>query len=161
MLKGVRVSDYDLFSPDPQKVSEWLISNSIKKTFENDLVANYVWDRKKVQVIKKYTYGTMEETVAAFDFTCVSAAYNGERFVCHDRFYLDAAQSRLVLNKLQLPLSSIKRALKYAGRGYKLCPVALATICRAINEAEIDWNNPDQNMIEFYPDGTPSFRGID
>src|SRR5262245_419604 len=127
-------------------------SQDVRKTFDNDLVANFAWNGCKVQVIKKYVYQTMEETVAAFDFTCVSAAFDGKRFVCHKRFYLDAAQSRLVLDTLTLPLSTIERALKYSGRGYRLCPVALATICRAINEAEIDWNNPDRYIIEFYPD---------
>jgi hypothetical protein len=31
----------------------------------------------------------------------------------------------------------------------------------AINNLTIDWENPDENSIEFYPDGTPKFNGID
>jgi hypothetical protein len=39
--------------------------------------------------------------------------------------------------------------------------VAFGTIRRAFKEAEIDWGNPDEYMIEFYSDETPSFRKID
>jgi hypothetical protein len=55
----------------------------------------------------------------------------------------------------------MKRAIKFAGRGYAMCPVALAKILKQIQENPIDWSNPSQNEIEFYPDGTPTFRGLD
>lgn len=161
LLKSAKVNDWDLFSNDPKSVIDWLKSKDTPLTFENDMVANFKWGRHKVQVIKKYTYPNMAATIENFDFTCICAAYNGNEFVCHERFYLDAAQQRLVINKHKLPLSTLQRAIKYSRRGYVLCPKALASICRAINELEIDWNNPDQNMIEFYPDGTPTFKGID
>ena len=116
LCKGTPVSDYDLFAPDPTLVCEMLNGWGAKETFSNDWVSNYCFEKKKIQVIKKYVYATMKDTIDSFDFTCISAAYNGKELVSHDRFYLDAAQSRLVLNKLSLPLSTIKRALKYSGR---------------------------------------------
>ena len=38
---------------------------------------------------------------------------------------------------------------------------ALAKILKKIQENPIDWNNPSENEFEFYPDGTPTFRGLD
>ena len=108
LIKDGPVSDYDLFSPEPQKVIAWLDEKGLKKTFENDLVANYYWDRQKVQVIKKYVYQSMAETVAAFDFTCVSAAFDGKAMCCHrSKFFLDLPASPFILNKLLLPLSTM------------------------------------------------------
>lgn len=42
-----------------------------------------------------------------------------------------------------------------------MCPVGLAEILKKINLNPIDWENPDENELEFYPDGTPTFRGLD
>jgi hypothetical protein len=81
--------------------------------------------------------------------------------VVDERFYIDNAQKRLVVKALPKPLSTMKRAIKFAGRGYAMCPVALAKILKKIQESPIDWSNPSQNEIEFYPDGTPTFPGLD
>src|SRR4051794_34984302 len=48
MMKDARVNDYDLFSPEPPKVIAWFESKKVRKTFENDLVANFAWDGRKV-----------------------------------------------------------------------------------------------------------------
>lgn len=78
-----------------------------------------------------------------------------------ERFYIDNAQKRLVVKSLPRPLSTVKRAIKYSGRGYKMCPVGLAKILKAVQDNPINWENPSENEIEFYPDGTPTFRGLD
>jgi hypothetical protein len=42
-----------------------------------------------------------------------------------------------------------------------MCPVALSRLAKEINLLKIDWDNPDQNVIDFDPDGTSTFRVID
>ena len=161
-LIGEKVNDYDIFTDgDPQRIIDFFKSVGAYETYENDWVMNMLFKGKKIQIIKKYTYGSMQNCINMFDFTCVSAAYDSKGFVCHDRFFLDAAQKRLVINVLEWPLSSMRRTYKYVSRGFKLCPVGMAQIARRINERTIDWDNPDENELEFYPDGTPMFRGID
>ena len=161
LLTGAPVNDYDVFSADPEKTAKWFKAEGYEPGFENDLIANFQHRDAKVQVIKRHTRPSMEATIDLFDFTAVCAAFDGERFVCHPRFYLDAAQRRLVVHKLTFPLSSVRRALKYSRKGFFMCPVGLAAMLRMINEMPIDWADPEQNQIEFYPDGTPSFRGVD
>lgn len=161
-LVGERAKDVDIFSADPDSIVAFLENREdFKKSFGNEFFQNFVHDGLTYQFIKKYKYNTPQETIDSFDFTLITAAFSKEGFISHERFYLDNAQKRLVIHNLPLPLSTMKRALKYAARGYMLCPVSLSRLIRTINELQIDWNNPDQNQIDFYPDGTPTFRGKD
>ena len=122
---------------------------------------NFKHEGGAIQVIKKYAYETPQETIDDFDFTIVTAAFDGRNFITHERFYLDVAQRRIVITNLVKPLNTLKRALKYASRGFVMCPIAMSRLAKAINLKKIDWDNPNQNVIDFYPDGTPTFRGID
>lgn len=161
-LVGEKAKDIDIFTAEPDRVIEFLASKEgFKKTFGNDFFQNFKHKDLTYQVIKKYVYQNPQDTIDSFDFTLISAAYSKEGFISHERFYLDNAQKRLVIHNLPLPLSTLKRSLKYTSRGYRLCPVSLSRLARAINELKIDWENPDQNQIDFYPDGTPTFRGKD
>ncbi len=161
-LVGEKAKDIDIFTADPDSVINVLEGkDGFKKTFGNDFFQNFKYKGLTYQVIKKYKYNTPQETIDSFDFTLISAAYSKDGFVAHERFYMDNAQKSLVIHNLPLPLSTMKRALKYTARGYRLCPVSLSRLVRTINELEIDWENPDQNQIDFYPDGTPTFRGKD
>ncbi len=149
MMKASPVNDYDLFGPEPNAIGAWLLRNGASVKFANDRVANFAIGDRKVQVIRKHKFDSMQATIDAFDFTCISAAYDGDRFCCHNRFHEDAAKSALVINRLKFPLSTMKRALRYAGNGYSLCPVELGKICRAINELEVDWDSEEVGE-EFY-----------
>lgn len=161
-LTGERVKDIDIFGPEPLKIADAFRGNSDWKAgFENDLIANFYKDSLCYQIIKKYPFVSQQETVDSFDFTIICASYGPDGVVVDERFYIDNAQRRLVVKALPKPLSTMKRAIKYAGRGYAMCPVGLAKILKKIQENPIDWSNPSQNEIEFYPDGTPSFRGLD
>lgn len=161
-LTGEKVKDIDIFSADPSKVLEAFKQNSEwKADVENDWIAHFYKDKLRYEVIKKYSYANQLDTINSFDFTIICASYGPDGVVVDERFYIDNAQRRLVVKSLPKPLSTMKRAIKYAGRGYAMCPVGLAKILKKIQENPIDWSNPNQNEIEFYPDGTPSFRGLD
>lgn len=161
-LVGDRVKDIDIFSANPKETLEaFKSSEAFKFGRENDFIAHFYKDGLRYEIIKKYTFATQKETIDNFDFTIIAASYGPEGLIVDERFYVDNAQRRLVVKSLPKPLSTIKRAIKYAGRGYAMCPVGLAKILKKIQENPIDWRNPSQNEIEFYPDGTPSFRGLD
>jgi len=161
IVTGSRIKDIDVFAPDPARVIDEFKSRGYMETFENDWVKNFQHKGLIIQVIKKYVYATPQQTIDDFDFTIVSAAYDGKDFIAYERFYLDVAQRRIVITNLVKPLNTLKRAIKYASRGFVMCPVALSRLAKDINLLKIDWENPDQNVIDFYPDGTPTFRGID
>jgi hypothetical protein len=161
ILADRKIKDIDIFTGSPDDLISFLGSKGIKQTFQNDWVANFKYKKFIIQIIKKHTFTTVRQCIDEFDFTIVCAAYDGKEFVTHERFFMDNSQKRIVVNKLPKPLSSFKRLAKYCSRGYSACPVGLAAIAKSINGLQIDWSNPSQNEIEFYPDGTPSFRGLD
>jgi len=161
-LVGERLNDLDIFSSDPTATEKTFQADpSYKAGFNNDFIANFYKDGFCHQVIKKYTYPNQQATIEAFDFTIVCASVGPDGIVADERFYIDNTQRRLVVKSLPKPLSTVKRAMKYTGRGYVMYPVSLAKILKAVQENQIDWINPSQNEIEFYPDGTPTFRGLD
>jgi hypothetical protein len=161
IVTGSRIKDIDVFTPDAAPVIDEFKSRGYLETFENDWIKNFKHEGLTIQVIKKYAYDSPQKTIDDFDFTIVSAAYNGKEFIAHERFYLDVAQRRIVITNLVKPLNTLKRAMKYASRGFVMCPVGLSRLAKEINLLKIDWENPDQNVIDFYPDGTTTFRGID
>jgi hypothetical protein len=161
VVTGETVNDYDLFSPYPEALYDKLKENIGKVSFETKYFANFYLDKYKIQVIRRYAPKTPQEIFDTFDFTMVCGAYDGETFTCHDDFWQDIAQRRLVINRLTFPLRTLERVGKYSRRGYTMCPKGYLEICKAINAMEIDWENPDENMLSYYENGTPRFTGPD
>jgi hypothetical protein len=164
MLAGKKPNDIDVFFWDKAELSQAInqYSEVAVKTFENEHVINWMYKKHKVQFIKQYFYTSFNSIFHAFDFTIVKAAYNGSVFCCHSRFFVDLYGKKLVVEEnLIKPLSALSRAFKYVARGNTICPVGIARIAKAIHSETIDWDDPDQNQIEFYPDGTPKFMGLD
>ena len=160
-VTGSRINDYDVFSSTPNLLVALLKEKGVTVTYENPYFVNFKIAGRKVQVITRFEYPSMEQTVKEFDFTVVCGAYDGETFVFHDRFWQDIATRRLVINKITFPLKTMDRVAKYAKRGFTACPVGLLNIAKAIHALEIDWDSPDENQLSFYPDGTPRFVGVD
>lgn len=161
LLAGRKVKDIDVFTNKQDAVIEALKDAGIEPTFKNDWVFNFKIGKFTVQVIRAYEYNDPVKLIESFDFTIVCAAYDGESLYVDERFFIDNAQRRLVIKALPKPLSTMQRMMKYASRGYRVCPRGLAELAKAVNKMEIDWDNPDDNKIEFYPDGTPKFLGLD
>lgn len=160
-ITGEKINDYDLFSPTPDKLKEKLQEAIGYNTFEHEFFTNFWVDSQKVQVITRYAPESPQALFNTFDFTINCGAYDGLTFAHHDRFWQDIATKRLVINQLFFPLKTMERLTKYAGRGYKPCPHGLMAVAKAINALEIDWDNPNENDLQFYPDGTPRFMGPD
>lgn len=160
-ITGQRINDFDVFSNDPELLTIILTQQIGKPSFEIDAFANFYLKGDKIQVIKRYRDQTPIESIQKFDYTIVCAAYDGKNFYHHERFFEDIATRRLVINVLPFPLKTMERMTKYAQRGYAVCPIGLMTLAQTINQMKIDWNNPDENQLFFYPDGSLRFAGVD
>lgn len=167
LIEGKRVRDWDLFSWEP-----WTVIETLDRECDNSPLMHYLGENHRtktyrhddfgiIQVVHGIAFSTMKDTIEMFDFTICAAACDGNWLVINERYFMDLAQRRLVVQSLPAPLGTIRRALKFAGKGYKLCPTGLARILKEINKMEIDWDDPNQNEIEFWPDGTIYFPGID
>lgn len=160
-VSGQRINDFDIFSNDPEALAVIFKHSIGQPSFEIDAFANFYLKGDKIQLIKRYSDPTPLDTIGTFDFTIVCAAYDGKNFYHHDRFFEDLATRRLVINILPFPLKTLERLTKYCQRGYTPCPIGLMTLARTINLMTIDWNNPDENQLFFYPDGSLRFAGVD
>jgi hypothetical protein len=160
-ITGDKINDFDIFSPTPELLRDKLKEAIGYSTFEHDFFTNFYVSNQKVQVITRYSPESQEAIFNTFDFTINCGAYDGLTFAHHDRFWQDIATKRLVVNELFFPLKTMERVAKYSRRGYKVCPVGLLNIAKAINALQIDWDNPSENDLSFYPDGTPRFMGPD
>lgn len=161
VITGAKINDYDVFSPTPELLKEKLQKAIGFNTFEHAFFTNFWVDNKKVQVITRYSPESPEALFKTFDFTINCGAYDGVTFAHHDRLWQDIATKRLVVNELHFPLKTMERLTKYAARGFTPCPSGLLAIAKRINELQIDWDNPNENDLSFYPDGTPRFTGPD
>lgn len=160
-ITGEKINDYDLFSPTPRKLRDALKKAIGYASFEHEFFTNFWVNNTKIQVITRYEPESPQAIFNTFDFTIVCGAYDGKTFYAHDRFWQDIATKRLVIPGLYFPLKTLERVAKYSRRGYTVCPVGLMELAKAIQALEVDWDNPDENHLAFYPDGTPRFMGPD
>jgi len=160
-ITGTTINDYDVFSPTPELLRDRLKAAIGYASFEHEFFTNFWINNRKIQIITRYSPESPQAAFNTFDFTIVCGAYDGKTFYCHDRFWQDIGTKRLVINDLFFPLKTMERVAKYSRRGYTVCPMGLLAIAKAINAMEIDWDNPSENDLSFYPDGTPRFMGPD
>lgn len=160
---GYCSSDIDIFFPDERNMllaSKNLTDRlSLKPTFENDKIVNFIFKKHKIQLIKAHYFKTPADTIRAFDFTVCAASVNRVTVNFHETFFIDLAKKRLVIIGLPYPLSTLQRLQKYIKRGYTICNGGLLEIAKAIQK--LDLSKPDQNIFEFYPDGKVKFIRID
>lgn len=156
-------SDIDVFFPneDARKGANTAMRNNkaFRAAYKSEDISAYWWKGKLVQLIGKHYFENAAAAIAEFDFTVCCAGINGKDIIGHEYFLADLAGKRLAINKLPFPLSTLQRVQKYAKKGFTACSGALLEIAKAIQR--IDFTNPGQNVLEFYPSGSPRFARFD
>lgn len=168
-LVGRRIKDVDVFVENYALAVKAMKGAGYESTFTNEKVTNFRVGRLTVQIID-HPYRDAGSLIDDFDYTVACAAipgYSGATttphydLIHHPRFFQDVAASRLVVHKITFPLSTLERMARYSRKGYRACPIGLLELAKAINALQVDWNDPDENSLSFYPDGTPRFNGVD
>lgn len=129
-----------------------------EKVYESDRVLRLTSSKTKFDLVKRY-YNSMEECISQFDFTVCCCAVDHEDVKHHEDYFIDMATKRLIINNIIMPLSTLRRVQKYTRRGYRICDGGLLTISKSL--AEIDYEDPEENFFEFYPDGEARILSID
>lgn len=131
--------DFDLWCKTDavrESIESTAAAKNWTKLFENDTSSNWRTTRGKwVQVIRKHTFETPEKTLAAFDFSVCAMAVSQSRVLVHENALLDMAMKRLSIISLPFPVSSMKRALKYAAKGFSICTGELTKLIEAVQKA--------------------------
>ena len=172
-LLDVEVKDYDLFIDSKETEDELIkfLNEKAKKGQINDLLANYTFEGKWLQVVRgKYFDLSGSALIDSFDLVHCCAMVTMNTFHTHPEFYRCIATKHIMVNKLEYPLSTLERLVKYIKKGYTPCNGTLLTLSKSINEldkevfnlsADSTQDDAAQNRLTFYPDGSPRFLGVD
>jgi hypothetical protein len=145
-------SDWDLFFKSYDQLKKWLHIQRDKIIFkyETDNQATYEYKHAEkthiVQIIKVRFYNNIEEVLDSFDYTICMLGVNGTNTLyCGDYTLWDLSRKRLVLHKLMYPVATIRRMLKYGGKGFFVCNGLIGSILENCK------NNPEllNNKIEY------------
>jgi hypothetical protein len=173
-LSNAEVKDIDMFTTNKQSEDELIkfFKEKGKLINENDQIANYTYKERWFQVIKGRHFTMPQELIESFDFTICQAVVftnvsvteeglkvGGVEFDASTTFFQDTLSRHLRINKITFPLSTLERMQKYIQRGYVACNGTLLEIAKSLNG--IDLNNPSENTLQFYPNGSVRFFGVD
>lgn len=157
-----KISDFDVFFPDEEnllKMRKNMIDGGFEIVFENENCIKLKSEKGMcVDLVKKF-FSSPEETIDAFDFTVTCCAIKNGEIIHHDDFFMDLSSRSLVINNLPKPISTFRRLQKYHKKGFTICNGGIASISRAINGLDLD--NPQENEMEFYPDGSHRILSFD
>lgn len=157
-------SDIDVFFPSEDACKSQAESlegalSGAKKVYDNDTATGFVWRNREVQLIKRHYFDSPQSTIESFDFTVCCAAVDLNGVYVHEHFFEDLAGRRLAINALPFPLSTMQRLQKYIQRGYLACNGTLLSLARGVQSIDLD--NSQENVLSFYPNGTPRFARYD
>jgi hypothetical protein len=156
-----QIQDIDLFFPSAKEAARCVRSLrkvGFKHFFSNrNAIKGFINNRGKrvyIDIVKRY-YENEEKALEDFDFSVSKFAYNPKTktFFYSEFAFVDISTKRIVIPDVNFgnPIGSLKRLQKYVKKGYTACNGALLTIAKRISETDL--TNPEQNDIEFYPDG--------
>jgi hypothetical protein len=161
-LVGAEIKDIDLFVEDldtETKLMEFYKTNG-KEGNVNSQLANYTYEGKWIQIIRGKFYD-MKTTacIDSFDFTLCMAMVTMDGLKVGPLLYEAIATKHIRVNKLLFPLASLERMQKYIKKGYIACNGTLLELSKGIQSVNME--SKTENALEFYPDGTPRFMGVD
>ena len=140
LVQGLPVTtDYDLFFSDIDafnRTAEYFDGRA-ELIIETDHHRTYMYDGKKVQLIKIAFYTNTEALLDSFDYTiCQLALRDGALHLGNYTLY-DIGRKRLCVHKITYGVASMRRLLKYASQGFTAC----SGTYKALLDAAI--TNPD------------------
>lgn len=155
------IDDIDIFTTDRIECAKlaWRLRKiGFKPYFKNKNAIKGVVTIKgksyKVDIVKKF-YEDEIKCLEDFDFSVSKFAHNmkTKSVFYAENYFSDLILKRIVIPDLNYsnPIGALKRLQKYINKGYTACNGTLIIIAKRI--AETDLNNPEQNDIEYYPDG--------
>lgn len=161
VLGGELLSDVDFYASsrdDLANLSWFLRRKGFKIYFCNkNAIKGYIEGKNHQRVnidIVKRIFKNEIETILNFDFSVTKIVTNAstKKGYYYQSSFIDILQKRLVFpHQLPAPIGTLKRMQKYIRRGFVACDGTMLTLAKAI--AAVNFDDPIQNPIEFYPDG--------
>ncbi len=102
--------------------------------FATDDLVNYRRKGIKIQLINRVHFANPIDVLEYFDFTVSCAAVSRLDVVTHQQFFVDLCRRSLVIANLPHPRSTLSRVLKYERKGFRICPIQLNKLVKAIHK---------------------------
>lgn len=153
-----KVSDIDCFFPDEVtlfKFGQHLETMGFAKSPGiNERVVNYCLlegdEKLYVQLVKLSWYDSVAEVVSTFDLSpCMWALDNAGSIAFGRHTPHDTRRKRMRIHRITYPMSTMRRIIKYAKKGYFACNGTLTTASMALADAS---RNGDPNLNVTYVD---------
>jgi len=164
---GVQIkTDYDLFFPNEveyEKCKTYFKAKNAEIKWESDNGMKVKHNGKTFDLVKKY-FETPQATIDNFDFTVSMFAVDNEKVYYGETTFIDLAKRQLMLNKIPYPASTMSRAFRYYGKGFKMCLGEMKKLCEAIQEMPKEEKQDENGNTDTPPSGgdvTGFFVGID
>ncbi len=134
-LGSDELSDFDMFFKDQGQADAYmagLLEKGFSEIYRNEFNVTFRLEEWKVQCIIINFFPTVEAVIDSFDFTICQFATDGVSLFCGDYALFDLCRKRLAVHKITYATSSVRRIIKYAGQGYKVCNGCIAAILNAV-----------------------------
>lgn len=150
-------TDVDVFFRSKEQYDEMerlLTGWGWEKTSQNDhnsvykIAPDYWPNAPKLQLIHIDFYHSAEVLLDYFDFTICQFAFDGVDLIHGPYSLWDLGRKRLAVHRIQFPISSTRRLLKYANQGFTACNGCLSELHRQSREVRMD----DDRWSIFYID---------
>mgnify|MGYP000272920026 FL=1 len=164
---GVKIkTDYDLFFPNQveyEKCKTYFNAKGAEVRWESDNGMKVKYNGKTFDLVKKY-FETPQSTIDNFDFTVSMFAVDYEKVYFGETTFIDLAKRQLMLNKIPYPASTMSRAFRYYGKGFKMCLGEMKKLCEAIQAMPPEEKQDESVNTDNPPSGDDTvnyFVGID
>jgi hypothetical protein len=158
-------TDYDLFFPDQIEYEKTAMYFRVKNAVivwesENGMKVEY--SGRVYDLVKKF-FPTPVDTINNFDFTVCMFAVDGKEIYHGETTFIDLAKRQLIINNLNYPASTMRRAFRYYKKGFTMCVGEMKKLAEAIQGTPIESKPPENNNNERESSGEAMrfFRGID
>ncbi len=91
--------------------------------------------KPKIQLMRTMWYKSPEHVIDTFDFTAAQFAVFEGKLYMNPLSSIDVARKRLVLHRMTFPSSTLRRMVKYAQKGYYICPGSFQNIAQEVATA--------------------------
>lgn len=151
-------SDIDVFCGDEETFARIAARvradpNTVRKSetrietkYEYRFARGYHKDAYAIQLIRPASIrnmvsdGDVRRVLDNFDFTIAkSAVLPDGTALCHEHFRRDDAANALVVTNIHCPISSAKRVIKYAARGYSITSAELLKLFEDYESRSDEW----------------------
>lgn len=130
-------SDFDFFFKNADQLGEFvagLEARGFTKVRETEHHVHYRGCiegnslERDIQCIRFAFYEDAKAVIDSFDYTICMLAFDGGQLTLGDFTLWDLGRSRLAINKITYPVSTMRRMLKYTSQGFTACAGCLSSI---------------------------------